>query len=347
MIRFNCDYQEGAHERILNKLMETNMVQTCGYGEDEVCEGARALIRDLCKAPNAYVQFLVGGTQANFTLLAAALRSYQGVISAETGHIAVHETGAVEATGHKVLTLPQENGKIAAAQVDEYCRLHFSDDSHEHMVMPKAVYLSQATELGTVYSRDELLAMRQVCDQWNLYLYIDGARLGYAMASTGCDVDLPFLAEVADAFYIGGTKQGALFGEAMVILNDELKKDFRYVIKQKGGMLAKGRLLGLQFEELLRDGLYFELSAHAVRLAMKLKAALTEMGLSFLVDSPSNQQFVILPDSVLAKLGEKYSYSYQQRMDADNSAVRLCTSWATREEHVDQLIEDIRALVQA
>ena len=347
MIRFNCDYQEGAHPRILEKLIQTNMVQTCGYGEDEVCDEARALIRDLCKAPDAYVQFLVGGTQANFTLLAAALRSYQGVISAETGHIAVHETGAVEATGHKVITLPEENGKITAAQVDAYCRLHFGDDSHEHMVMPKAVYISQATELGTVYNREELLAMRAVCDAWKLYLYIDGARLGYAMASVGCDVDLPFMAQVADAFYIGGTKQGALFGEAMVILNDELKKDFRYVIKQKGGMLAKGRLLGLQFNELLRDGLYFELSGYAVGLAMKLKQALTDMGVKFLVDSPSNQQFAILPDAVLEKLSEKYSYSYQQRMDAHNSAVRFCTSWATQEAHVDMLINDIRALVKA
>jgi len=347
MIRFNCDYQEGAHPRILEKLIQTNMVQTCGYGEDEVCDEARALIRDLCKAPEAYVQFLVGGTQANFTLLAAALRSYQGVVSAETGHIAVHETGAVEATGHKVITLPEENGKITAAQVDAYCRLHFGDDAHEHMVMPKAVYISQATELGTIYTRDELLAMRAVCDAWKLYLYIDGARLGYAMASEGCDVDLPFMAQVADAFYIGGTKQGALFGEAMVILNDELKRDFRYVIKQKGGMLAKGRLLGLQFNELLRDGLYFDLSSYAVGLAMKLKKALTEMGVKFLVDSPSNQQFAILPDAVLEKLSEKYSYSYQQRMDARNSAVRFCTSWATQEAHVDMLIEDIRALVKA
>ena len=347
MIRFNCDYQEGAHERILKKLLETNMDQTCGYGEDEVCDRARALIRELCQAPNAYVQFLVGGTQANFTLLAAALRSYQGVISAETGHIAVHETGAVEATGHKVLTLPQENGKIRAEQIDAYCRLHFSDDSHEHMVMPKAVYISQATELGTVYNRAELNEIRAVCDKWKLYLYIDGARLGYAMASEGCDVDLPFMAKVADAFYIGGTKQGALFGEAMVILNDELKRDFRYVIKQKGGMLAKGRLLGLQFEELMKDGLYFELAQHAVALALKLKNALKEMGAAFLVDSPSNQQFVILPDSVLEKLSEKYSYCYQQRMDENNSAVRLCTSWATKEEHVDQLIADLRALLKA
>ena len=249
----------------------------------------------------------------------------------------------MEATGHKVLALPQTNGKIVAGQVSEYCRLHFSDDAHEHMVMPRAVYVSQATELGTVYTREELIALRGVCDHWGLYLYIDGARLGYAMASAGCDTDLPFLAEVADAFYIGGTKQGALFGEAMVILNDELKRDFRYVIKQKGGMLAKGRLLGLQFNELLRDNLYFELSEHAVALAMKLKAALGEMGVPFLVDSPSNQQFPILPDAVLKAIEREFSYSYQQRMDARNSCVRFCTSWATRETDVDALIAAIRA----
>ena len=347
MIRFNCDYQEGAHPRILEKLMETNMVQTCGYGEDEICDEARALIRGLCQAPDASVQFLVGGTQANFTLLSAALRCYQGVICAETGHIAVHETGAVEATGHKVIALPQREGKITAEQVDEYCRLHYGDASHEHMVMPRALYLSEATELGTIYTRAELSAMRAVCDRWKLYLYIDGARLGYAMASEGCDVDLPFLAQVADAFYIGGTKQGALFGEAMVILNDALKEDFRYVIKQKGGMLAKGRLLGIQFNELLKDGLYMELSHHAVALAMRLKGALAEMGVSFLVDSPSNQQFAILPDAVLDRLGEKYSYSYQQRVDETRSAVRFCTSWATRAEDVEQLIADIAALLKA
>lgn len=346
MIRFNCDYQEGAHPRILEKLLETNLLQTCGYGEDEICDQARARIRELCKAPDADVQFLVGGTQANFTLLSAALRSYQGVLSTETGHIAVHETGAVEATGHKVLCLPQIDGKITAAQVDAYCRLHFEDESHEHMVMPKALYISEATELGTVYNRAELNELRAACDRWQLYFYIDGARLGYGMASEGCDVDLPYLAQIADAFYIGGTKHGALFGEAMVILNADLKRDFRYVIKQNGGMLAKGRLLGIQFNELLRDGLYFELSEHAVALAMKLKRALKEMGVSFLVDSPSNQQFVILPDAALERLREKYSYSYQQRVDADHSAVRFCTSWATQPAQVDQLIEDLRALLQ-
>ena len=347
MIRFNSDYQEGAHPRILEALVQTNMAQTCGYGEDEVCEEARARIRQLCAAPDADVQFLVGGTQANFTLLAAALRCYQGVIAAETAHIAVHETGAVEATGHKVIALPQVNGKIRAEQVAEYCRLHFSDGSHEHMVMPKAVYVSEATELGTVYNRAELDALRRVCNEWKLYLYVDGARLGYAMASEGCDVDFPYLAKVADAFYIGGTKQGALFGEAMVLLNAELKRDFRYVLKQKGGMLAKGRLLGLQFNELLKDGLYAELSERAVGLAMKLKRALTELGVRFLVDSPSNQQFPILPDAVLAALDGDFSYAYQQRVDAAHSAVRFCTSWATREADVDALIAALRARLQA
>ena len=347
MIRFNSDYLEGAHQRVMDKLMETNMVQTVGYGEDEYCDQARAMIRDLCKAPKADIHLLVGGTQTNFTFLAAAMRCYQGVISAETGHIAVHETGAVEATGHKVITLPQKNGKICAGQVSEYCRLHFSDASHEHMVMPKVVYISQSTELGTVYTREELIAMRGVCDQWNLYLYVDGARMGYGLCSEGCDVDLPFLAEVADAFYIGGTKQGILFGEALVILNDELKKDFRYVIKQNGGMLAKGRLLGVQFCELMKDDLYFELARHAVKLAMKLKKALAEMGVDFIVDSPSNQQFPILDDGVIEALSKNYSFSYQERVDANRSAVRFCTSWASTEEQVDSLIGDLKKLLKA
>ena len=347
MIRFNCDYQEGAHPRILEAMVRTNLDQTCGYGEDEICEEARARIREICAAPEADVQFLVGGTQANFTLLAAALRCYQGVIAAETAHIAVHETGAVEATGHKVIALPQVDGKIRAEQVEEYCRLHFSDGAHEHMVMPGAVYVSEATELGTVYSRAELSALRAACDAWGLYLYVDGARLGYGMASEGCDVDLPFLARVADAFYIGGTKQGALFGEAMVLINDELKRNFRYIIKQKGGMLAKGRLLGLQFNELFRDDLYFALSRHAVGLAMDLKRALQARGVPFLVDSPSNQQFPILPDAALRALDADFSYSYQQRMDATHSCVRFCTSWATTREQVDALVSALKGALNA
>lgn len=344
MIRFNCDYLEGAHPRIMQRLMETNMEQHPGYGEDEHCERARKRIREMCKAPRAAVHFLVGGTQTNMTLLAAAIRPWQGVISPDTGHIAVHETGAVEACGHKVIALPNINGKLSAGQVSEYCRLHHQDESHEHMVMPGAVYISNPTEVGTLYSREELIAMRGVCDRWGLILFLDGARLGYGLAARENTLDLPFIAETCDAFYIGGTKQGLLFGEALVISNEGLQKDFRYMIKQKGGMFAKGRLMGVQFEEMLKDGLYMALSRQAVDLAMELKAALTALGYSFLFDSPTNQQFPILPDALLSKLGEKYSYAYQQRVDQTHSAVRFCTSWATRALDVKTLIEDLKAL---
>ena len=235
MIRFESDYLEGAHPRILARMMETNLDQTPGYGTDEICAHARELIRQRIARPDADIHFLVGGTQTNFTFLSAALRPHQGALSADTGHIAVHETGAIEAGGHKVIALPAVDGKLAAGQVSEYCRNHFSDASREHTVMPKVVYISYPTELGTLYTRSELNALRGVCDEWNLYLYIDGARMGYGLASDECDIDLPFIASVSDAFYIGGTKQGALFGEALVLLNPALKEDFRYILKQNGG----------------------------------------------------------------------------------------------------------------
>ena len=347
MILFNCDYLEGAHPRVMQRLMETNMEQHAGYGEDAHCEKARKTIKALCEAPKADVHFLVGGTQTNLTLLTAVLKPWQGVISADTGHIAVHETGSVEACGHKVIELPNINGKLNAGQVSEYCRLHHSDEAHEHMVMPGAVYISNPTEVGTLYSREELIALRGVCDRWNLILFLDGARLGYGLASPKNTLDLPFLAQTCDAFYIGGTKQGLLFGEALVISNDSIKKDFRYIIKQKGGMFAKGRLMGVQFEEMMKDGLYMELSEHAIGLAMKLKNALAELGYPFLFDSPTNQQFPILPDSLLDELKKNYSYSYQKRIDREHSAVRFCTSWATKEEDLDKLISDLKALSKA
>ena len=346
MIRFGSDYQEGAHPRILKRLAEVNFEQSPGYGEDEFCAEARRLIREKCAAPEADVQFLVGGTQTNFTLLAAALRPHQGVIAADSGHIAVHETGAVEATGHKVIELPAVNGKLAAGQVSEYCRRHFADDSHEHMVMPGAVYISNPTELGTLYTRGELNALRGVCDHWNLTLYLDGARLGCGLASPDNELDLPFLASVCDAFSIGGTKQGALFGEALVLLRDDLKRDFRYILKQRGGMLAKGWLLGLQFAELMRDGLYEELSDHAIHLAMRIRRALREANVSFLVDSPTNQQFPIFTNEQVRRLSAKYAFSDIRPLDDGRTAVRICTSWATRSEDVDQLIADIRAELQ-
>ena len=341
MIYFNSDYLEGAHPRIMARLVETNLDQTPGYGEDAFCERAREIIRALCQAPEADVHFLVGGTQVNATVLTAALRPYQGVVCADTGHIAVHETGAIEAGGHKVLTLPGTDGKIDANQVEALCRLHYGDESHEHMVMPAALYLSCPTELGTLYSRDELSALRAVCDRWGLALYLDGARLGYGLAARENTLSLPFLASVCDAFTIGGTKQGLLFGEALVIIGGALKPDFRYMIKRGGGMLAKGRLLGVQFEEMLKDGLYMQLSRHAIDQAMRLKDALAALDVPFLVDSPTNQQFPILPDAALDALRPDYGFATIQRVDDKHTAVRFCTSWATEPGHVDALIGEV------
>ena len=345
MIRFNSDYLEGAHPKIMERLLATNLEQTPGYGEDSHCEHARAMIRRLCDAPDADVHFLVGGTQTNFTFLSAVLRPWQGVISADTGHIAVHETGAVEATGHKVIALPGHDGRLLAKDVDHYCALHFSDESHEHMVMPGAVYVSNPTELGTLYSREALCDLREVCDRWGLVLFLDGARLGYGLASPENELDLPFIAEVTDAFYIGGTKQGLLFGEALVITREDLQPHFRYMIKQKGGMLAKGRLLGVQFEAALEDDLYMEMSRHAIDLALRLRDALTEMGVPFLIDSPTNQQFPILPDALLDQLKRYYSFATIQRVDHGHTAVRFCTSWATVAEDVEMLIASLNEML--
>lgn len=341
MIRFNCDYSEGAHERILKKLAETNLEQTPGYGEDHYCQEAAEIIRKLCKNQSAAVHFLVGGTQANQTVIAAALRPHQGVVAAETGHINVHETGAIEATGHKVLALPSEDGKIRAEQVEELYTSHVEDESFEHMVQPKMVYISNPTELGTIYTKRELEELYAVCRKHHLYLFVDGARLAYGLAAEGNDVDLPALAANCDVFYIGGTKVGALFGEAVVITNEELMPDFRYHIKQRGGMLAKGRLLGLQFGELLRDGLYFELGAHADRLADKIRAACEAKGYPFLVPNTTNQVFPIMPDCVLEQWKDKFSYTHQGRVDESHTAIRLCTSWVSSEENVDLLVTDI------
>ncbi len=341
MIYFNCDYNEGAHQNVLDAISNTNMVQSAGYGHDEYCEKARNLICDLCGNPELYVQFLVGGTQTNLTLIASALRPHQGVLCAELGHINVHETGAIEGCGHKVLALPSTDGKVTPDQVEEAYRLHVECDTPEHTVQPKMVYISNPTEVGTIYSKKELEDLSEVCKKNGLYLYIDGARLGYGLTAKGNDLDLPSIAKLCDAFYIGGTKIGALFGEAIVISNPALKEDFRYIIKQKGGLLAKGRLLGIQFYELLKDGLYFKISEHANAMAEKIKQALTKMGYDFLVDSPTNQLFVLMPDEKIEELSKKYSLSYDHRVDERTSCVRICTSWATKEENVDLLVQDI------
>lgn len=343
-ILFQCDYNEGAHPKVLKRLIETNMEQTVGYGEDEYCSLASEKIRRACGNDELDVHFLVGGTQTNVTVIDAALRSYQGVLCAVTGHINVHETGAVESCGHKVLGLPSEDGKLTAAQVEEAYSSHVNDGNHEHMVQPRMVYISNPTELGTIYSKQELTALSEVCSKNDLYLYMDGARLGYGMAAPDNDLTLVDIAALCDVFYIGGTKVGAFFGEAVVIRNAELKKDFRYFIKQKGGMLAKGRLLGLQFDTLFTDELYWDIARHAVALAEKLRTAFEEKGYSYTVPNRTNQIFVIMPDEHLEKLGQKFGFSYDHRVDESHSAVRFCTSWATTEENVEALVKEIADL---
>ena len=347
MIRFNCDYTEGAHPAIIERLTVTNLEQTPGYGEDHYCKRAAELIREKCKAPDAAVHFLVGGTQTNMTVIASALKPYQGVITASSGHINNHETGAIEATGHKVIALPSEDGKLTAEQVAEYIEWHTNDESAEHIVMPGMVYISNPTEVGTIYSRKELEDISAVCRSKGVYLFLDGARLGYGLACGENDLDLPAIAALCDVFYIGGTKVGALFGEAVVILKEELKKGFRCNMKQRGGMLAKGRLLGLQFLTLFENDLYFQISGHAARMAELLKDAFRDMELDFFIDSPTNQQFVVLPDTVCLKLREKYQYEYWQRVDETHSAVRFCTNWATKEENVHALIADLKELISS
>ena len=342
MIRFECDYTTGAHPKILEALVNTNAEGCPGYGVDLHCEHAREMLRELCQASEAGVHFLVGGTQANTTVIAAALRPHQGVVCAETGHINVHETGAIEATGHKVLALPAAEGKITARQIDQYCQDHFDNEAWEHMVQPGMVYLSLPTELGTVYSLAELEEIAAVCRRWRLPLFVDGARLAAGLAAS--DVTLPDLARLCDVFYLGGTKAGLLFGEAVVIPNPDLDHDFRYLIKQHGGMLAKGRLLGVQFEAFLKDGLFLEIGRQEVAQAMRLREAFLAKGWDLFVDSASNQQFPILPNGAVAVLRHKYSFEVWEKVDQAHTAVRFCTSWSTTDQDVDALIADIQPL---
>ena len=314
------------------------------YGEDPHCEHARELIRKACEASEADVHFLVGGTQANATIISSILRPYQGVIAATTGHIAIHETGAIEHGGHKVLAQPATNGKIQAEQIKQCLQNHYSEDGPEHAVQPAMVYISYPTEYGTLYSKQELKDIHNVCLQHHIPLFIDGARLGYGLASKESDITLPELAKLADVFYVGGTKQGALFGEAVVITNPALKKDFRYFIKQGGGMLAKGRLLGIQYEELMQNDLYLTLARHANEQAERIQKALLQKGYKMAVPSPTNQQFFVLPNDDLKRLEEKYVLSVWDRVDTDHTIVRFCTSWATKKENVDKLIDTINRL---
>ena len=345
MIYFHNDYAEGCHESILQRLVQTNLEQTPGYGTDPYCAAAAERIRVLCEDPSLSVHFLVGGTQTNMTVIAAALRAYQGVVCAQTGHIHVHETGAVEATGHKVLALPSADGKITAEQVRALVEEHRASEAMEHTVQPKMVYISNPTELGTIYSRKELEALSEYCRDNGLYLFLDGARLGYGLEAADNDLTLKDLARLCDVFYIGGTKVGALFGEAVVIGNPAINEDFRYLIKQHGGMLAKGRLLGLQFDTLFTDDLYFRIAAKADRLADQIRETLDGLGCPMLVSSRTNQIFPILPDAALAELGKFVTFSEEKRIDESHRAVRFCTSWATKQENVDTLCALLRQVL--
>ncbi len=345
MLRFECDYTEGCIPEILEAISRENHTQLQGYSEDVISDRVRAKIRTLCGAEDADVHFLVGGTQANTTVIAASLRPYQGVLSAAPGHIACHETGAIEATGHKVIALPSDTGRICASQIRRYCAAHWADASHEHIVQPAMVYVSHPAENGSLYSLEELTEIRKACDEWNLTLFLDGARLGYGLTSPVTDVTLQDIARLTDVFYIGGTKVGALFGEAVVITNDSLKKDFRYMIKRHGGMLAKGWLLSLQFDALLEDERYFKIARKAVMQAMRIKEAFEKKGCRFFMESWTNQQFPILPNETLRKFDEKYTYCVWEPVDADYTAVRFATSWATTDEQVDELIADIESFV--
>ena len=346
---FTSDYCEGALPRIMQRLQETNMVQTVGYGEDEYCALARELIRSACGRPDIDVHFLVGGTQTNATVISSILKPYQGVLCAASGHINVHETGAVEHGGHKILALPSPDGKITAEQIAEAVDGHFSDANHEHMVMPGMVYISFSTESGTIYSRSELEAISKVCHGNNIPLFVDGARLGYGMAASELTegdkaLTLKDFARLADVFYIGGTKQGALFGEAVVITNDALKADFRYCIKQNGGMLAKGRLLGVQFAALFEDGLYLDAARGAVLKAARIRKALEDKHFEFLVDSPTNQVFPILTEEQMAVLDKDFGFEVWQKLPDCRTGVRFCTSWATPDANVDLLVSAIERL---
>lgn len=342
--QFICDYSEGAHPAILRRLEETNLCQSVGYGQDDFCASARRTIASRLGRDDLEIHFLVGGTQTNATVISSILHPYQGVVSADCGHINVHETGAIEHSGHKVLALPSKDSKITPEQVDECFAAHYADASHEHMVQPGMLYLSFPTELGMLYSKAELQAFRAVCDKWQAPLYIDGARLGYGLVSPSCDIRIEDLPEIADLFYIGGTKQGALFGEALVIVNPALRKNFRYHIKQNGGMLAKGRLLGIQFETLFTGDLYFEISRSAVEKAFIIRDAFKAAGFNMLSDSPTNQQFPILPDELLPLFAERFGFEFWQRAGEGLSGVRFCTSWATTEAAVASLVDFIAGL---
>lgn len=341
MYNFKNDYSEGAHPHILNKLIETNLVQELGYGEDEYTAKAKELLKQKLGSPNAVIHFLSGGTQTNLIVISFLLRVHEAVISAKTGHISANETGAIEATGHKVITVETTNGKLNAWDVqkalDEY-------KLKPHVVKPRMVYISNASEIGTIYSKSELQELYSFCKTQNLLLFMDGARLGHALTAESNDLTLSDIAQLTDVFYIGGTKNGALLGEALVFNQPELAMDFEFVLKQKGAMLAKGRLLGIQFLELFKDDLYFTLAKHANKMAKKIADAVKEKGYSFLTEPATNQIFPIFPKNIIEPLSERYLFYIWKGIDENHDALRLITSWATDEKQVAAFIQDLKSM---
>ena len=337
MISFESDYIAGAHPKVLERLAETNMEALSGYGTDKYCDSAREKIKKVCECPQAEVHFLVGGTQTNALVISSMLKEYEGVIAAKTGHVSLHEAGAIEYTGHKVLEIPQKNGKICAQELKDYLETFHADENHEHMVFPGMVYISHPTEYGTLYKKKELEELAEICHSYEIPLYMDGARLGYGLMSRNTDVTLPDIARLCDVFYIGGTKVGAMCGEAVVFTKNNAPKHFMTVIKQKGALLAKGRVLGVQFDTLFTDDLYFEISRHAIDLAERLKEILLNKGYKLYIDSPTNQQFVIIEDERLEKLKETVAVSFWEKYDETHTVIRLATGWSTSEGDLKKL----------
>ena len=337
MISFESDYTTGACPEIIKALTESNLEPETGYLEDRFCKSAARKIADACGDPDAQIYFVVGGTQANSLVIGASLKDYQGVIAANTGHIALHEGGAIEYTGHKVIGLGHELGKVRAQELEDYLKTFYADENNEKMVYPGMLYVSHPTEYGTLYTKAELEELARICHEYGMQLYLDGARLGYGLAARDTDVTLKDIYRICDVFYIGGTKVGALCGEAIVYTKHNMPEHFRTIAKQRNAMLAKGRLLGIQFDTLFTDGLYFELGKHAIDLAMKIKETFAARGYKFLLDSPTNQQFVILEDGFMNELKEKVGFAFWEKYDENHTVVRFASSWSTTEEDMEYL----------
>ncbi|WP_161979447.1 threonine aldolase family protein [Streptococcus sp. S784/96/1] len=339
MLHFENDYNEGVHPELLKALIETNEENLAGYGMDGYTQRAADKIREACACPQAQVQFVTGGTQTNQLVINSLLKSYEGVIAAETGHVATHEAGAIEFSGHKVLTLPHDAGKLKADDVAQYLADFYADGNHEHMVFPGMVYISHPTEYGTLYKREELAALAEICRSYDIPLFMDGARLGYALGSSASDLSLGTIAELCDVFYIGGTKLGALAGEAIVFTKQNMPKHFTAIVKQHGALVAKGRLFGVQFDRFFTDNLYEKIGREAISYAEQLKALLKEKGYRFYLESPTNQQFLIVANDKLEELGQSVVYSFWEKYDDYNTVIRLATSWSTRQADIDALAE--------